>query len=310
MELALAQAERGRGRTSPNPMVGAVVVDEDGTESGAAPVILSRGYHARPGLDHGEAAALRPLEGTSKAQGKTLYVTLEPCNHVGRTGKCTDIILRSGIKRVVIGGRDPNPRVTGGGIERLQAAGLEITVGVLASRCRHLNRGYLRWLQSGRPHLIMKAAMSLDGRIGPRPALPATTAPQWLTSGPARLHTHLLRDRCDAILVGAGTVLADDPQLTVRLPKEYGRPDDTRQPRRVVIDGALRIPVTARVCAPGTLVLTSRVALAAQPERAQALRERGVELIGLPPPSDPRRRPAVGPITNEHRSVRGAPLPG
>ena len=294
MELAIAEAERGRGRTSPNPMVGALVVDEAGCESGAAPVIISSGYHARPGRDHGEAAALRPLEATDQTQGKTLYVTLEPCNHVGRTGKCTEMILRAGISRVVVGVRDPNPRVAGGGIERLRAAGLEVTVGVLQDRCRHLNRGYLRWLQSGRPHLTMKAALSLDGRLGPRPDRSAAVGPQWLTSAPARLHTHLLRDRCDAIIVGAGTILADDPRLTVRLPRGYARPDDERQPRRVVVDGALRIPATAQVCAPGTLVLTSQVALAAQPERAAALRARGVELIALPPPSAADVTPPAG----------------
>ncbi len=294
MELAIAEAERGRGRTSPNPMVGALVVDEAGSAGGAAPVILTSGYHARAGLDHGEAAALRALDGSDKAQGKTLYVTLEPCNHIGRTGKCTDLILGAGIRRVVVGMRDPNPRVTGGGIERLRAAGVEVTVGVLANRCRHLNRGYLRWLTSGRPHLIMKAALSLDGRLGPRPALPHSVGPQWLTSGPARLHTHLLRDRCDAILVGAGTVLADDPQLTVRLPQGYVRPGDQKQPRRVVVDGALRIPASARVCAPGTLVLTSRVAVAESPDHAQALRDRGVELIPLPPPSAPDVAPQAG----------------
>lgn len=331
MELALAEAERGRGSTSPNPLVGAVVVDE----SGAAPVVLSRGYHVRPGLAHGEAVALGALGGS--APGKTLYVTLEPCNHVGRTGKCTELVLQAGLSRVVIGMRDPNPRVAGGGVERLRAAGLEVTVGVLEDRCRHQNRGYLRFLQSGRPHLILKAALSLDGRLGPRTpaaaavdqqwltgaqaatvdpqgltgaqaatvgpqwlnsAQAATVGPQWLTGAPAaavgpqwltgaqaRLHTHRLRDRCDAILVGAGTVLADDPLLTVRLPAGEPRADRLRPPLRVVIDGALRTPAAARLCAPGTLVLTSRAALREKPERAQALRARGVEVVGLPPPS-------------------------
>jgi len=281
MELALAEAERGRGSTSPNPLVGAVVVDE----AGDAPVVLSRGHHVRPGLAHGEAAALHALGGS--AAGKTLYVTLEPCNHIGRTGKCTELILRAGLSRVVIGIRDPNPRVTGGGVERLRAAGIEVTVGVLADRCRHQNRGYLRFLHSGRPQLILKAALSLDGRLAPRPLAgpEAAVGPQWLTGAPARLHTHRLRDRCDAILVGAGTVLADDPQLTVRLPADEPRADRLRPPLRVVIDGALRTPETARLCGPGTLLLTSRAALADQPERAQALRARGVELVGLPPPS-------------------------
>lgn len=284
MGLAVAEAERGRGSTSPNPLVGALVVDE----SGDAPVVLARGYHVRPGLAHGEAAALDALAALGgSAAGKTLYVTLEPCNHVGRTGKCTELILRAGLARVVIGMRDPNPRVTGGGVERLRAAGLEVTVGVLADRCQHQNRGYLRFLQSGRPQLILKAALSLDGRLGPGPSAgqEVPVGPQWLTSAPARLHTHRLRDRCDAILVGAGTVLADDPQLTVRLPAGEPRADRLRPLLRVVIDGALRIPEAAKICAPGTLVLTSRAALGEKPARAAALRARGLELVGLPPPS-------------------------
>jgi diaminohydroxyphosphoribosylaminopyrimidine deaminase/5-amino-6-(5-phosphoribosylamino)uracil reductase len=184
---------------------------------------------------------------------------------------------------VVVGLRDPNPHVAGGGIERLRAAGVEVTVGVLAARCRYQNRGYLRWLASGRPHLILKAAVSLDGRLAPRPApggrQPA--APQWLTSDAARLHAHRLRDACDAILVGAGTVLADNPRLTVRIP---GRADE-RQPLRVVLDGALRVDPTAQLCGPGTLVLTSRCALVRHPQKAEALQKRGVELCELPPPS-------------------------
>lgn len=293
MELAVAEAERGRGSTSPNPLVGALVVDESGT----APVVLARGHHVRPGLAHGEAAALAALAAVGgSAAGKTLYVTLEPCNHVGRTGKCTELILRAGLSRVVVGMRDPNPRVTGGGVECLRAAGIDVTVGVLADRCRHQNRGYLRFLQSGRPQLILKAALSLDGRLGPQAAPEGARGPQWLTGAPARLHTHRLRDRCDAILVGAGTVLADDPQLTVRLPAGEPRADRLRPLLRVVIDGALRIPETAHLCAPGTLVLTSRAALGDKPARAQALRERGVEVLGLPPPSSRDVAPRSGPL--------------
>lgn len=292
MELALADAERGRGRTSPNPLCGAVIVDESAAGTGGQPVVLSRGCHARAGQDHGEVAALRPLSGTEKARGKTLYVTLEPCNHVGRTGKCTEAILQAGLRRVVIGIRDPNPLVAGGGVECLRAAGVEVTVGVLAERCQHQNRGYLRWLRSGRPHLILKAALSLDGRLAPGPQ--TTGAPQWLTGETARRHTHGLRDQCDAILVGAGTVLADNPQLTVRLPRDHERAGDGRQPLRVVVDGALRIAPTARVCAPGTLLFTSRAALAAQPDKAQALSARGVELCALPPPCSADVAPPAG----------------
>ena len=296
MVLALAEAERGRGRTSPNPLVGALIVDEgdegdEGTGNGGEPRVLSRGFHARAGTDHAEVAALRPLG--LQAPGKTLYVTLEPCNHIGRTGKCTDAVLAAGIRRVVIGMHDPNPRVTGGGIERLRAAGLEVVVGVGEAQCRHLNRGYLRWLHSGMPHAILKAALSLDGRLAPAGAEAASpqarpAAPQWLTGAEAREAAHVLRDEVDAILVGAGTVLADDPQLTVRLSPaalaaaaSSGRA--SRQPLRVVLDGALRTPEAAKLVGPGTVLFTSEPAATAQRDKMQALADRGAEVVVLPP---------------------------
>lgn len=279
MEQALTLAENARGRTSPNPLVGAVIVDEETADVEGRPLVLSRGHHVRPGTDHAEVAALRPLGG--KAPGKTLYVTLEPCNHVGRTGRCTDAVLAAGLRRVVIGLRDANHRVEGGGIERLRQAGLEITTFVLEDRCRHQNRGYLHWLATGRPHMLLKAAISLDGKLALRGNPPTEErAPQWLTSAAARRRAHVLRDQADAILVGAGTVLCDDPQLTVRLPAEDRR--DDRQPLRVILDGALRTPASARLCGPGTLIVTSAAAVRMKPELAAALRARGVELHPLP----------------------------
>jgi diaminohydroxyphosphoribosylaminopyrimidine deaminase/5-amino-6-(5-phosphoribosylamino)uracil reductase len=257
-----------------------VLVDE----SGAQPQVLSLGYHERPGLAHAEVAALRGI--ADQAVGKTLYVTLEPCNHVGRTGKCTEAVIAAGIRRVVIGLRDPNPRVAGGGIERLREAGLEVTVGVAEPLCRQQNRAYLRWLATGRPQLLMKAALSLDGRLAPLPSELHQGSPQWLTSSQARQQAHVLRDGCDAILVGVGTVLADDPQLTVRLPApgpEENRPP--KQPVRVVLDGSLRTPTTAKLVGPKTLILTSQAGLAAKAAHAQALQERGVEVVALPGPS-------------------------
>lgn len=284
MDEAIAEAERGRGRTSPNPLVGALIVDESGPE----PRILSRGFHARAGLDHGERAALRALG--ERAEGMTLYVTLEPCNHVGRTGKCTDAILAAGLRRVVIGMLDPNPRVAGGGAALLRERGLEVDEGILEERCREQNRGYLSWTLRGRPHLLMKAAISLDGRLAPRAQrAPLSTrhdgGQQFLTSAPARQLVHHLRDEQDAILVGAGTVLADDPQLTVRLADPgpaANRPAREKQPLRVVLDGALRVPAAARIAQPGTLLFTSEQALSAQRSQATALRERGVEVAALP----------------------------
>lgn len=278
MEQALAIAELGRGRTSPNPLVGAVIVEEN-IDGSSEPKVLASGYHARPGGDHAEVDALRKLGG--QAQGKTLYVTLEPCNHIGRTGKCTEAILAAGLRRVVVGMIDPNRRVCGGGISRLRDAGLEVTVEVLADRCAHQNRGYLQWLATGRPHLVMKAAVSLDGRLAlATVSAKSPHAPQWLTSFAARHRAHQLRDRCDAILIGAGTVQADDPLLTVRLPAAEQR--DTRQPWRVVLDGAMRTSPAARLCGPRTLLVVTETALRANFERAAALRDQGVELLALP----------------------------
>ncbi len=278
MRLALAAAESARGATSPNPLVGAVVVDESSHE----PTVLATGFHAAAGRAHAEVDALRRLsEAGGDARGKTLYVTLEPCNHVGRTGKCTDAILAAGITRVVVGTGDPNPRVAGGGADRLRQAGLAVLVGIEEAACQWQNRGYLRWLRCGRPQLLMKAAISLDGRLAPRAQPGSPLGPRWLTGQLARRKAHLLRAGCDAILVGAQTILADDPELTVRLPDS----PRGKQPLRVIFDGALRTPTTAKVASPGTLILTSEAALRRLPDHASALRDQGVELAPLPLPS-------------------------
>jgi diaminohydroxyphosphoribosylaminopyrimidine deaminase/5-amino-6-(5-phosphoribosylamino)uracil reductase len=290
MEQALTVAEHSRGRTSPNPLVGAVIIDEETADATGLPRVLSRGHHVRPGADHAEVAALRPLGG--QAPGKTLYVTLEPCNHVGRTGRCTDAILAAGLRRVVVGMRDENPRVQGGGIDRLRAAGIEVTAFVLEDRCRHQNRGFLHWHATGRPHMLLKAALSLDGKLALRSRAATERAPQWLTGAAAQRRAHQLRDRVDAVLVGAGTVLTDDPQLTVRLPADETR--DARQPLRVVLDGALRTPVNARLCGPGTLIVTSAAALRDRPESCAGLRERGVEIVALPGVTSHPDAPAYG----------------
>ncbi|MBL8635158.1 MAG: bifunctional diaminohydroxyphosphoribosylaminopyrimidine deaminase/5-amino-6-(5-phosphoribosylamino)uracil reductase RibD [Myxococcales bacterium] len=278
MRLALAAAESARGATSPNPLVGALIVDESATE----PRVLATGFHAAVGRAHAEVDALRRLsEAGGDPRGKTLYVTLEPCNHVGRTGKCTDAILAAGIARVVVGIGDPNPRVAGGGADRLRQAGLSVLVGIEEAACRWQNRGYLRWLRCGRPQLVMKAAISLDGRLAPRAQPGASIGPRWLTGQLARHKAHLLRAGCDAILVGAQTVLADDPALTVRL-SDAPR---SKQPLRVIFDGSLRTPTTAKVASPGSLILTSDASLRLKPDHASALRDQGVELAAVPSPS-------------------------
>lgn len=280
MRLALHAAETARGQTSPNPLVGAVVVDE----SVSPPVVLASGFHAQAGRAHAEVDALQKLaESGHRAVGKTIYVTLEPCNHVGRTGKCTDAILAAGPSRIVIGTGDPNPLVAGGGAGRLRQAGCEVVVGVCERECQWQNRGFLRWIRSGRPQLLLKAAVSLDGRLAPGTPAHAVAGPRWLTGKAARQKAHLLRSACDAILIGAQTVLADDPQLTVRLPERAV----SRQPLRVVFDGALRVPADAKMLGPGSLVLTAGASLLARTDLVSRHKDRGTEVIALPPPSSP-----------------------
>lgn len=227
MRLALREAKKGIGRTSPNPAVGAVVVKNSR--------VVGKGYHRKAGTPHAEVHALNAAG--AKAKGAILYVTLEPCNHTGRTPPCTAAILKSGIRRVVIGMADPNPWVNGGGAEYLASQGIDVARGVLEAECRAINRPFLKHTTTGLPWVIMKAGMSLDGRIAT-----ATGHSNWITGKESRLYVHRLRDRVDAILVGSGTALADDPSLTTRLPGGRGR-----DPLRVVLDSDLRLPVTAKM---------------------------------------------------------------
>lgn len=227
MQLAIREARKGLGRTSPNPCVGAVVVKNNR--------LLATGFHAKAGTPHAEVHALRAA-GT-KARGATIYVTLEPCNHTGRTPPCTQAILASGIKRVVVGMLDPNPLVAGGGCKTLAAQGVEVAQGVLVEECRSLNRPFSKHVTTGLPWVIMKAGMSLDGRLALGSGKSA-----WITNEQSRQQVHRLRDRVDAILIGSGTALNDDPALTTRV---AGR--RSRDPLRVILDTALRVPPTARM---------------------------------------------------------------
>ncbi|NTV15574.1 MAG: bifunctional diaminohydroxyphosphoribosylaminopyrimidine deaminase/5-amino-6-(5-phosphoribosylamino)uracil reductase RibD [Desulfobulbaceae bacterium] len=227
MRLALREAAKGQGRTSPNPCVGAVVVKE-GT-------VVAKGYHRQAGSPHAEVNALNAAG--EQARGATLYVTLEPCNHQGRTPPCTERILAAGIKRVVVGMSDPNPQVVGGGNAYLANRGLDVVAGILATESLALNRPFVKHITSGFPWVIMKAGMSLDGRIACR-----TGQSQWITGELARGRAHLWRDRVDAILIGAETALADDPTLTARPNGRSGR-----DPLRVILDSTLRLPPTARM---------------------------------------------------------------
>ncbi len=261
MQLALNLASRGLGRTSPNPPVGALVVRKDS--------VVGRGYHEQAGAPHAEVVALR--RAGAKAKGATLYVTLEPCAHFGRTPPCVDAILAAGIRRVVIGCRDPNPTVPGRGAERLRRAGIRVRLGVLQRECAALISAFRKRVQTGMPWVTVKLAASLDGRIATKRGVA-----RWVTESPARMLVHAWRNVHDAVLIGCETVRRDDPLLTCRLP-------GGRDPVRVVLDGRLRIPLGARVvspsAAPGTWILTRRPA----PEpRASALRRRGAKVVELP----------------------------
>ena len=227
MRLAIAEAEKGLGRTSPNPAVGAVIVKGG--------LVVGRGYHHKAGTPHAEVHAL--ADAGEAARGATIYVTLEPCNHTGRTPPCTQALCNAGIAEVIIGALDPNPRVIGGGAAFLEGQGIAVRSGVLAGECAELIRPFVKHSSTGLPWVIMKAGLSLDGRISLRPGQgTAITGPQ------SREVVHQLRNRVDAILVGVGTALIDDPSLTTRLEN-----NESRDPLRIVLDTHLRLSPTARM---------------------------------------------------------------
>jgi diaminohydroxyphosphoribosylaminopyrimidine deaminase/5-amino-6-(5-phosphoribosylamino)uracil reductase len=271
MREALGLAERGRGGTRPNPVVGAVVV-RDGR-------VLARGYHRRPGGPHGEIDALAKLG--FRADGATLYVTLEPCSHVGRTGPCAPQVVKAGIRRVVVGCRDLNPLVSGRGLACLRRAGVRVDVGCLEEEAMTKNRTFFRWIGQQRPWVTLKVAATLDGFIAP-PGRP-TGQVHWITGPAARQAAHELRVAHDAILVGAGTVLADDPQLTAR--DVAGASPD--RPLRVILDGRLRTPASAKILRTGgtrPLVIGAhgRKADPAMGARIRRLERAGAEVLLLP----------------------------
>jgi diaminohydroxyphosphoribosylaminopyrimidine deaminase/5-amino-6-(5-phosphoribosylamino)uracil reductase len=227
MQMALTLAEKGTGRVSPNPMVGAVVV--------RAGRVVGQGYHAYVGGPHAEVNAID--DAGDAARNGTLYVTLEPCNHFGRTPPCTRKILEAGIKRVVVAMEDPNPEVAGGGNAFLVSRGMDLVCGVEQAAAQRLNESFIKFVRTRTPFVILKIASTLDGRIATR-----TGDARWVTGSIARAHVHQLRHGMDAIMVGVGTVEADDPQLTARL--ENGRGVD---PVRIVLDTRLRMPEKARM---------------------------------------------------------------
>jgi diaminohydroxyphosphoribosylaminopyrimidine deaminase/5-amino-6-(5-phosphoribosylamino)uracil reductase len=259
MRIALEEAARGVGRTSPNPAVGAILV-----KGGR---ILARGYHRQAGAAHAEVVALQAAG--ARAKGADLYTTLEPCDHWGRTPPCSRAILEAKVRRVICASSDPNPLVSGKGVQRLRRAGVEVITSVLREEADALNRPFFKWIKTRLPWVTLKAAMTLDGKIAS-----GAGDSRWITSEPARLEVHRLRDRVDAILVGANTVRHDDPELTTRLPGGGGH-----HAVRVVVDSRLRLPldraVFRRRSPARTVVATTQSKNSA---RARRLESMGVEV--------------------------------
>jgi diaminohydroxyphosphoribosylaminopyrimidine deaminase/5-amino-6-(5-phosphoribosylamino)uracil reductase len=264
MRRALELAERGRGLTSPNPMVGAVVVAPGGE-------IVGEGVHLKAGAPHAEVEALRAAG--AHARGATLYVTLEPCAHQGRTAPCAPVIVEAGVARVVAPLVDPNPLVAGRGFEALRRAVVEVAVGLLAEEAALQNRVFFTAMRERRPHVTLKAAMTLDGKIAD-----AQGASRWITGEPARARAHRWRSEADAIVVGVTTVLRDDPELTVRLGAPW-----PREPYRVALDTEGRTPPGARFIAAGDPARALvAVGAGAPEERVRPLRAVGATVVRCP----------------------------
>lgn len=257
MRLALAQARRGVGKTAPNPAVGCVIV-RDG-------VVVGRGWHKKAGTPHAEVHALR--DAGEKAAGSDAYVTLEPCSHYGKTPPCAKALVEARVARVFVGMVDPNPIVAGKGIEMLRAAGIEVQVGILEEQCRELNRPFIKWIQTRLPYVILKSAVTLDGKTAT-----ASGDSKWITGDAARREVHRLRGRVDAIMVGVGTVVKDDPLLTCRLP-------GGKDPLRVVVDSTLRVPLHAAVLGVSSEAGTVIATCSQDPSRKQAVAAHGAELL-------------------------------
>lgn len=257
MQLALELAKKGNGHTSPNPMVGCVVV-KDGK-------IITEGFHEEYGQFHAERNALTKCE--EDLTGADLYVTLEPCCHQGKTPPCTDIIIERGIGRVFVGAMDPNPRVAGKGVQILRDHGIEVETGVLEKECLELNEVFFHYITTGVPYVAMKYAMTLDGKIAS-----FTGDSKWVTGEEARTHVHQLRKKYSAIMVGIGTVLVDDPMLNCRI-------EEGVDPVRVICDSHLRIPLESRIVQTAKDIPTIVAFAVGDKEKEKRLQEAGIELI-------------------------------
>ncbi len=257
MRRALQLAKRGWGNVSPNPMVGAVIV-----KGGR---IIAEGYHRRAGERHAEIAALEKAR--RRASGSTMYVNLEPCTHYGRTPPCVEKIIEAGVKRVVIAMKDPNPLVSGKGIRRLKKAGIQTEIGTLREEAENLNEVFIKFVKKGLPFVIVKTAMTLDGKIAT-----ALGDSRWISGEKARRFSHKLRSGVDGILVGINTVIRDDPQLNVR----YWR--NLRHPKKIIVDSRCRIPLNAKVFSEGGDVIIA-ACLDCPPKKREKFRKMGVEIL-------------------------------
>lgn len=272
MRRAINLAEKGAGWTNPNPLVGAVIV-KDGR-------IIGEGYHRKCGDLHAERNALASL--TESAKGASMYVTLEPCCHYGRTPPCTEAILEHGISKVYIGSRDPNPLVSGKGVRILRENGIKVTQDFLKEECDALNPVFFHYITTGRPYVVMKYAMTLDGKIASH-----TGASKWITGETARSHVHRLRSRYSVIMAGIGTVLADDPMLNCRFSSYINKEnaeetDPPHQPLRVIVDSHLRIPLDSQICRTAHQYPTVVVCVERHHEKAEQLEQLGIQVRAFP----------------------------
>lgn len=261
MKRALSLAAQGAGAVDPNPMVGAVIVKNG--------QIVGEGWHKRCGGPHAEIEALANCS-PQDAQGSTIYVTLEPCCHQGRTPPCTQALIQSGIHQAVIGTSDPNSLVAGKGIQALREQGIQVTLGVCEEECRQLNQVFFHYIQKRTPFVVMKYAMTADGKLAT-----AGGDSQWITAGPARQHTHSLRHQLRGIMIGSGTALRDDPLLTCRLP-------GGRSPIRIICDSRLSLPLTSQLVKTAKEYPTIVATVSQDSEKRKILEEAGIKILETP----------------------------
>ena len=260
MRMAIEEAKKGEGFTSPNPLVGAVIVKDD--------KVIGIGYHQKYGENHAEINAfLDAKKNGEDVEGATIYVTLEPCSHYGKTPPCADAIIKNKIKKVVIGCVDSNPKVAGNGIKKLEDAGIEVIVNVLEEECRKLNEVFFYYIANKRPFVVMKYAMTIDGKIAT-----VSGKSKWITSEKAREHSHRFRNKYSAIMVGINTVIEDNPTLNCRLP-------NTRNPIRIILDSSLKIDLKSNICKTAKEIKTFIAAISNDDKKIKELESLGIEII-------------------------------